>query len=93
MEKLGQLAQRFGVEGLKSGACRTDTVKVDISVGEVDPHSLAVSHDAHAVCIVDGTTELAQAPPKATPWIIGDVPEKLAQLLPSMLSPRGRQIT
>ena len=93
MEKLRELAQRFGVEGLKPGSCRTDSVEVDVSVGEVDPHGLPVRHDAHAARIVDGPAKLAETPPKPTPWIIGYIPEEIAQLLPSMLSSRGRQVT
>ena len=66
-----------------------DFDRIDEAIRQVEPDRVVAREDALAAALVDNAPDLAEAPTQLPPRIVGNIPQKLAQLTPRH-SERGK---
>lgn len=61
----------------------SQTKRVDVRIGEIEPDRIALSQNADAARLVEHPAQFAQAPAKLATGIVRQVPQKFAQMVSS----------
>ncbi len=82
-ERCGKHSQPIRSERLDALLTRTaDLDRIDPAVGEIEPDRIGSCFDPSPTRLIDKAPDLAEAPAKFAPRIVGEVPQQLTKLAP-----------